>query len=308
MSSYIFGPVPSRRLGRSLGVDLIPYKTCTYDCIYCQLGRTTRKTLEQKEWVPRDDVLSELEGRLDSRPDYITLGGSGEPTLHSRIGELIDRIKEMTGIPVAVLTNGSLLWQEETRVRLMKADLIMPSLDACEDRSFRTVNRPHDAIRFEKMVEGLRDFRRQFRGQLWLEVFLLAGYTASEAAVAGLAEIARRIRPDRVQLNTVARPTVESHAIGVSPERMAGLALMFDPPAEVIASYPASRRDADFSAGLAEVLELLRRRPCTLDDIANGLGLHRAQAAKLVEILADDKKVEKTETGGNVYFKRVARF
>ena len=132
MSKYIFGPVPSRRLGRSLGVDLVPLKTCSYDCIYCQLGNTTCRTTERKEWVPLDDVVLELKDRLSARPDYITLSGSGEPTLYSRGGELIDRIKAMTDVPVAVLTNGSLLWQKEVRKQLMKADLVIPSLDACD--------------------------------------------------------------------------------------------------------------------------------------------------------------------------------
>ncbi|NQT19895.1 MAG: radical SAM protein, partial [Planctomycetes bacterium] len=155
MSKYIFGPVPSRRLGRSLGVDVVPLKTCSYDCIYCQLGNTTCKTVERKEWVPLDDVVLELKDRLSSRPDYITLSGSGEPTLYSRVAELIDRIKVMTDVPVAVLTNGSLLWQEEVRRQLMKADLVIPSLDAGDEVMFRLVNRPHEDVSFERMLAGL---------------------------------------------------------------------------------------------------------------------------------------------------------
>ena len=124
--SYVFGPVPSRRLGRSLGIDVVPFKTCTYDCIYCQLGRTTHKTIERQEWVPLRDVLAELRGKLSTKPDYITLSGSGEPTLYSRLRELIDQIKAMTPIPVAVLTNGSLLWQEAMRRDLQGADLVIP--------------------------------------------------------------------------------------------------------------------------------------------------------------------------------------
>jgi len=124
--TYIFGPVPSRRLGRSLGVDLVPFKTCTYDCIYCQLGRTTNKTAERREWVPLNEVLAELQDKLATKPDYITLSGSGEPTLYSRLDDLIDRIRSMTDVPVAVLTNGSLLWQKEVRRQLMDAHLVIP--------------------------------------------------------------------------------------------------------------------------------------------------------------------------------------
>ena len=173
MSGYVFGPVPSRRLGRSLGVDLVPHKTCSYDCIYCQLGATTCKTTERKEWVPLDDVLEQLKAKLSTAPDYITLSGSGEPTLYSRAEELIDRIKAMTDVPVAVLTNGSLLWQEEVRRQFMKADLVIPSLDAGDEGMFRLVNRPHEDVTFERMLAGLVDFRREFRGAYWLEVFVL---------------------------------------------------------------------------------------------------------------------------------------
>jgi len=138
---HVFGPVSSRRLGRSLGVDLVPLKTCTYDCIYCQLGRTTLKTTERREWVPLDLVLEQVQAKLATEPDYITLSGSGEPTLFSRVGELIGRIKDVTDIPVAVLTNGSLLWQKAVRDDLQQADVVIPSLDAGNERMFRYVNR-----------------------------------------------------------------------------------------------------------------------------------------------------------------------
>ncbi len=203
---HIFGPVPSRRLGRSLGVDLVPFKTCTYDCIYCQLGRTTCKTHERKEWVPMDAVLEELKQKLATHPDYITLSGSGEPTLCPRLGEIIERIKAMTSIPVAVLTNGSLLWLKEVRAAVALADVVMPSLDAGDDLLFQTVNRPHPEITFERLVSGLEQFRREFTGQYWLEVMLLAGHTALPAHVQKIAHWVQRIRPDRVQLNTATRP------------------------------------------------------------------------------------------------------
>ncbi len=169
--TYIFGPVPSRRLGRSLGVDLVPFKTCSYDCIYCQLGRTTNQTVERREWVPLDAVLAELRGKLASQPDYITLSGSGEPTLYSRLDELIDGIRAMTEVPIAVLTNGSLLWQPEVRSKLLRAHLVIPSLDAGDERTFQAIDRPHGTISFKRMLWGLIDFRREYQGQYWLEVF-----------------------------------------------------------------------------------------------------------------------------------------
>ena len=229
--------MPSRRLGRSLGVDLVPFKTCTYDCIYCQLGRTTCKTLERKEWVPMDAVLDELKQKLACRPDYITLSGSGEPTLYSRLGEIIEHIQAMTAVPVAVLTNGSLLWQKAVREEVALADVVLPSLDAPDPERFEFINRPHPEITFDRLMEGLAAFRREFSGQYWLEVMLLGGYTSLPAQVRQLAEWARRIQPDKVQLNTAVRPPAEDYAMAVPPERLAELARLFEPAAEVVAEH-----------------------------------------------------------------------
>lgn len=301
MSNHIFGPVPSRRLGRSLGVDLVPFKTCTYDCIYCQLGRTTNKTIERREWVPLHDVLAELREKLSSKPDYITLSGSGEPTLFSRIDELVDRIKAMTDVPVAVLTNGSLLWREDVRRQLMDADLVIPSLDAGDKAVFRRVNRPHEAISFEQMLDGLIEFRHGFHGQYWLEVFVLSANTAMPTGLSKIAQCVDRIRPDRVQLNTVTRPPAERSAIGVCSERLQEIASGFDAPAEPIADYRGVERQADFAASRKEVLEMLRRRPCSVEDIAGGLVMHRNAVLKYVEELKTENQLEESQVDGVAY-------
>jgi len=299
---YIFGPVPSRRLGRSLGVDLVPFKTCTYDCIYCQLGRTTSKTIERREWVPLDNVLAELKDKLAAKPDYITLSGSGEPTLYSRLDELIDGIRSLTEAPVAVLTNGSLLWQEDVRRQLMDAHLVIPSLDAGHAGMFQAINRPHQSISFDRMLEGLIDFREEYYGEYWLEVFLLAGHTAVDSEIRAIAEGVRRIRPDRVQLNTATRPTTEEYAVMVDRKRMADMAGRFDPPAEVIADYRGVHAQSDFKAGRESVLEMVQRRPCSLDDIADGLGMHRNEAIKYVEELDAGGLLEKRSSGGRLFY------
>ncbi len=301
--AYVFGPVPSRRLGRSLGVDLVPFKTCTYDCIYCQLGRTTHKTTDRREWVALDEVLAELAGKLPTNPDYITLSGSGEPTLYSRLDELIAAVREMTSIPVAVLTNGSLLWQPEVRRQLAGAQLVIPSLDAGDAAMFGAVNRPDPRISFERMLDGLIAFREEFAGQYWLEVFLLAGYNALPAEVAKIARCARRIRPDRIQLNTVTRPPAEDYAMTVSAARLDELAKMFEPPAEVIADYRGVHAERDFAATRETVLQMLRRRPCTVTDIAEGLGIHRNEAIKYVEALLAAGAIERTTSAGKSYFR-----
>ncbi len=302
-SKYVFGPVPSRRLGRSLGVDLVPFKTCSYDCIYCQLGRTTCKTVERNEWVPMDAVLEELKQKLPGHPDYITLSGSGEPTLHSRLGEIIERIRGLTKIPVAVLTNGSLFWQKGVRQAVALADVVLPSLDAGDAFKFAFVNRPHADLTFEKMVEGLIELRGEFSGQYWLEVFLLGGYTAIEADVKKIADWVRRIRPDRVQLNTVARPPAEDFALCVPADALAHFARQFSPAAEVIAQHPSRRSRTTAKLDRDALLELLRRRPCTVEQLAGGLGVNRLEVLKWLEILVEREEVQTSRHDRQIYYR-----
>ncbi len=300
---HVFGPVPSRRLGRSLGVDLVPLKTCTYDCIYCQLGRTTQKTVERREWVPLEEVLQDLREGLARQPDYVTLSGSGEPTLFSRLDELIDRIKSITDVPVAVLTNGALLWQEDVRRQLAKADLVMPSLDAGNPAMFRVVNRPHRAISFEQMLQGLITFRREFSGQYWLEVFLLGAYNIFEDELAAIRACVARIAPDRVLLNTVTRPPAEPHAIAVSHDRLAAIASTFSPRAEVLVDLPAPSDQAFCGADRQDILGLLARRPCTAEQIAVGLGLKHAEVLKHVQSLISEGLLESADVEGKAMYR-----
>ena len=302
MQSCVFGPVPSRRLGRSLGVDLVPYKTCSFDCIYCQLGKTTQKTIERREWVPIDAVVEQLETRLSSKPDYITLSGSGEPTLHSRIGELIVRIKALTTTPIAVLTNGSLLWQKELRAQIMDADLILPSLDAGDDEIFNAVNRPHAALKHDAIVQGLIDMRQEFRGIYWLEILLVEGVNSQPSALDSLAACVKHIKPDRVQLNTVVRPPADPDVTGLSQSKMAELALRFCPHAEVIADFSKALDHPDMMAGLRDVLSLLERRPCSIEDVAYGLGMHRDEVIKYTNRLVSRGQIQVKHTKDGTYY------
>jgi len=304
---YIFGPVPSRRLGRSLGVDLVPFKTCTYDCIYCQLGRTTNKTVQRKQWVPIDAVINQLKAKLDSNPDYITLSGSGEPTLFSQLEELISRIKSITQIPIAVLTNGSLLWLPEVRDSLKPADLVIPSLDAGCNQMFQYVNRPHFDISFSKMLEGLVKFRDEYNGKYWLEVFLLAGVTTPEVEISRLKTCISAIQPDKVQVNTVTRPPSEGFAEPVPQKQLQTIAEKLYEKAEVIADYSNVHKQQDFSVRREDVLTLLKRRPCSTEDIASGLGLHRNEVVKYVEELSSEGKIEARPQNQQLYYKALIR-
>ena len=299
--SHVFGPVSSRRLGRSLGVDLVPFKTCNYDCIYCQIGRTTVATNDRKEWVPFDEVIEELSARLDCRPDFIALSGVGEPTLYSRLGELISRIKQMTEIPVAVLTNGGLLWHGDVRRELLEADLAAPSLDAGDEETFRLANRPAAGLTFTTVVDGLISFRREFKGQYWLEVLLLAGLTDTDEQIRKLAAAATRIRPDRIQLNTVTRPPAQSSARPVPAARLAELARRFDPPAEVIADW-RPRGKGERPADRLAILEMLRRHPSTADDVATGLEVSLSDALALLDQLVREGLIAESQSSGQHYY------
>lgn len=299
---YVFGPVPSRRLGRSLGVDLVPFKTCSYDCIYCQLGRTTCRTIERREWVRTATVLKQLREKLSTRPDYITLSGSGEPTLHSGLGKIIQQIKAMTSIPIAVLTNGSLLWQKEVREEISLADLVLPSLDAPDTERFEFINRPHPEITYSRMLQGLQELRREFAGEYWLEVMLLAGYNALPPEIRELVSQVRRIKPDKVQLNTAVRPPAEDYAIAVQPERLKEIARAFMPAAECIAEYRAAEQTPSFAGSADLILEMLQRRPCTEDDIAAGLLMPRLQVAKHLAVLEAEGRVHSRRRDGLIFY------
>lgn len=304
---HVYGPVPSRRLGRSLGVDLVPFKTCTYDCIYCQLGHTTELTTARRDYVPVDEIMAQLEEKLRAgpAPDYVSLAGSGEPTLHARIGELISRIKSLTSTPVAVLTNGSLLGGRDIQDALREADLVLPSLDAGDAELFSYINRPHADIEFGDMVDGLVTFRERSAKPIWLEVMVLAGITGIRSEVEKIAALARRIRADRVQLNTVTRPPCEEFAYPVSPESLASFARLFGRGASIV-NEPRTRRALPAGAVAdGDILALLTRRPCTARGISEGLGVHIGEVTKRLDILARRGAVAPVRKDGAVFFETV---
>lgn len=307
-TGHVYGPVPSRRLGRSLGIDLVPFKTCPYDCIYCQLGRTTHKTVELDEYVSVDGVLAELRGKLtqEPAPDFIGLAGSGEPTLHSRLADIIAGIKALTDVPVAVLTNGSLLWKPEVRAGLAKADLVMPSLDAGTSSSFARVNRPHAALSFERMVDGLRTFSQQYAGRLWLEVFIVARMTDRLEEVEQIAAIVDTMRVDRVQLNTVARPPAEVSALSVAVNGLEKLRGLFSCPSEVIAENRQGQHiHSSGKENVADqIVALLSRRPCTVEGIATGLGLRPNEVLKYLDVLCAKGAIGSARREEAIFYER----
>ena len=280
---YIFGPVPSRRLGRSLGVDLVPYKTCTFDCIYCDLGRTTHKTMGRQFYVSAKEIQGELDltlSTLEKKPDYITLSGSGEPTLNTHIGEIIRKIKEITLTPVAVITNGSLLSMDEVREDLLEADVVLPSLDAITPALFEYINRPHASLRIEEIVSGLIQFRKQYGGQIWLEIVFCRGANDGNEEVEKFKGVIEKIQPDRVQLNTPVRPPSEEFAYPLTTTQLEEIRQKLGDKAEIISEFASPLEEELNSVKDDEIINMIKRRPCTAEDISKALGLRLDEVVK----------------------------
>jgi wyosine [tRNA(Phe)-imidazoG37] synthetase (radical SAM superfamily) len=302
----VFGPVPSRRLGRSLGVDLIPRKLCSYDCVYCQVGRTTTHTIERGVYAPTELVVAELERKLAHKPgpDIVTFSGSGEPTLAANIGEVLSWLKSYSAHRTAVLTNGSLLWREDVRRELAMADLVVPSLDAVTEANWRRVNQPAPGLELGKVMGGIRRFCAEHPGEVWLEVLLAKGYNDSEEELAAIASEVSGLRATRVQVHTVTRPPACHGVEGVPYETLARLAGMIGARAEIVGDYKGTTVLPD---GCSEetVLAMLARRPCTLQDVADGLGVHHSEASKALGVLGAHGKVRIETVDGREYFSKV---
>jgi wyosine [tRNA(Phe)-imidazoG37] synthetase (radical SAM superfamily) len=301
--AYIFGPVPSRRLGLSLGVDLLPPKTCTYECLYCQVGRTTRRIIEPAPLVPLGDVLEDLRESLDKvTPDIITFSGSGEPTLHSGIDRVIDFVRGVTETRIAVLTNGSLFWRKEVRGRVLKADIIMPTLSTVFEETFRAIHRPHPDLHSAGIIEGLKCLREEYRGELFLEVLFVTGYNDSDREIEGLRGVIERISPDRIQLNTVVRPPADSRALSLDRRRLEEIKIFFGEKAEIIADIPPKGRERHYDSAWIAALEMAKRRPVRVQDVAASLNLPADEAEKLVKGMMLKGTLRQEEHAGEVYY------
>ncbi|BEQ13401.1 radical SAM protein [Desulfoferula mesophila] len=301
----VFGPVPSRRLGRSLGVDLVYPKTCPLDCIYCELGRTTVHTAQRGRFRDADQVLAQVARRLsemDTPPDFVTLAGSGEPTLHLELGRVIAELKRLSPCRVAVLTNGVLLPDPQVRRDLALADVVIPSLDAVDQQIFERINRPVPGLIIDDVVEGLKAFAREFDGKLWLEILLASGINDSPEHLVALAAAAREIGPELVQLNTVIRPPAVPGVGALSLERLEEIATGFGLPCTVSAPpRPAAggeRGDLEL-----QVCEMTRRRPCTVSDVAAMAGVQPERAERLLHELARKGLVRPEDFGGEIFYR-----
>jgi wyosine [tRNA(Phe)-imidazoG37] synthetase (radical SAM superfamily) len=305
----VYGPVPSRRLGYSLGVDLLPFKTCSLDCVYCQLGPSRRTTVRRREFVPLRAVLADIRASLRREPriEAITFSGSGEPTLHAGLGKIIAAVKAMTDIPVVVLTNSSTLGRPAVRKSLAAADVVVPSLDAATERVFKKINRPHASLTAAKIIDGLAAFRKSYRGQVWLEILLVKGVNDGPAHLRALRRAIARIRPDRVQLNTVYRPPAERSARPLSEAELERLKPLLGEGVEIVAVFPENNRPAAPAALGPRLLELVGRRPETADGLARSLGATVAEVRRAAAKLQARGRVKVVLHDGREYFETSAR-
>lgn len=294
---YVYGPVPSRRLGQSLGIDPIPFKTCNWNCVYCQLGRTSPMTNERRDYFPPDEIVAEVMAAVRAhRPgeiDWITFVGSGEPTLHASLGLMIRKLKTLTTLPIAVITNGSLLDRPEVREELMAADAVLPSLDAGTEILYQKINRPLPELNFERFVQGLIDFRQEYPGKLWVEVMLVAGLNDSEEALVDLAGVLRRIGPDEVHLNSPIRPPCEPW---VKPTDEAGLARAARILGEVCRVVRPTEGEFDLSGfdNLVDaIVAVITRHPISEEDLI--AALDRWNPGHVRESLADLERSGKAQ-------------
>lgn len=305
--NHIFGPVNSRRLGISLGIDLLPPKICNFNCIYCEVGPTTTFTNQRDYYTDPAAVIAEIDAygadaEAVARLDVLTITASGEPTLHRGLGAIIAHLKKNYPKPVAVLTNGSLLHLAEVRRELAAADIVIPSLDAARPESFRRINRPAADCRLETIIDGLALFSREFSGQYWLEILLAKGINDAPADLEALVAAVARIKPRRIQLNTVARPPLETFALPLSGEELRAVADRFQQPVDILVEQTAVDRRSRRQIDQEEVLHLLQRRPCPVAEVAAALGLAPERAGELLEQLIGAGKAHKVEHRGREYF------
>ena len=325
---HLFGPVNSRRLGLSQGIDLLPPKTCNFNCIYCEINRAPQLSCKRGEHVPTAIILAEIDELLADEArvrdlDVFTITASGEPTLHTGIGKIIRHIKEKTDKPVAILTNGSQLHLQEVQEDLMAADIVIPSLDAARQESFRKVNRPAKcSADLETIIRGIADFSRKFSGEIWLEILLVENINDTPEDITALQEAISRIRPTRVQLNTVARPPYESFAKPLTRKRMEEIreeiAKGYDNPVDILAGskeseVPESGKGRDESAEIvspakveAGISEMLLRRPCTASEIAVTLNMNSEHAAEILKDMENRGRLTVKIHGGKKYYRTVA--
>ncbi len=302
---FVYGPVPSRRLGRSLGVNPIPFKTCNYSCVYCQLGRTLHLTNRRQDFFRKEEILDEILYAVEvnrGKIDYVTFVGEGEPTLNKNLGWLVRRARE-TGIPVAVITNGALLYREDVRYDLMGADVVLPSLDTAIERTFRVLNRPHRELHIDRIIEGMMEFRRSFEGKLWFEVMLVKGVNDSEEELESLKRVFDRINPDRIYINIPIRPPAEPWVRPPDEEAIVRAKAILGDVIPINFYETGDFSIQGFDDPVEAVVAICRRHPMRLEEIVETLAERFPGVNKsFLEKLKDEGRLKKITYRGKEFF------
>ena len=309
-SKYTYGPVPSRRLGFSLGIDIIPHKNCSFDCIYCQLGKTSNKTLLRKEYTPVQDVLEEVRYVLKKRQhiDYLTFSGSGEPTLHNGLGYLIKELQKITKVPIAVLTNGSLIFMPDVQKDLVNANVVLPTLCAVNQKTFSRIHRNHTNLNVTAIIDGLIRFREMCEGQIWLELMLIKGINDQPDQIKQMKLVMEKIKPDKIHLNTVVRPPSEEYAYPVTADALRRIKGVLGKRCEIIADFKMPVESPYRTEYLQNILSIIERRPVTVDDLVSITGLHANEILKYIERLLEQGKILLSEHEHKKYYQSTGRF
>ncbi|MCK4523381.1 radical SAM protein [candidate division WOR-3 bacterium] len=293
---YLFGPVPSRRLGVSLGIDLIPYKTCTFDCIYCECGKTTNKTITRKEYIPTKDIIDEIKKYLKENPspEYITFSGSGEPLLHLGIKKISDFLKSTyPHLKTALITNAAMFTDKKIRDSVSDIDLILPSLDSAIENTFQLIDRPVKELSILSIINGLILLRKNYTGKIWLEVFIIKNINDSKDEIKALKKAINLIKPDKVQLNTLDRPGTENDIMPASKTLLESIKADLDyKETEIISKYKSRKEIVSYRKDVEQaILDTVSRRPCTLDDLSEILGLKVLELNKYIDVLMKEKSI-----------------
>lgn len=302
--SRIFGPVASRRLGRSLGIDVIPYKVCSFDCVYCECGKTTDLTCARSEFFPLEEIIIEFSERIGSiseKPDVITFSGAGEPTLYSRLGELITEVKKISSLPVAVLTNSSLFGREDVREELMNADIILPSLDSAIEESFLRINRPHPGCSLESIIEGLEIFLSRFAGKVNIEILLVEGINSGRDDLNALKSVLDRVRYDSIQLNTAVRPGTLDDIRPMDVNELEKIRGFFGSRCEIVAGTPARAVHED-ALSESQILKIVERRPSTSMDLHLALGYPVQELVKHLAVMTAKGQISVSSKEGLTFY------
>lgn len=305
---YIFGPVPSRRLGSSLGVDIIPYKTCTLNCIYCEIGKTNKLTSTRQHFDNPDDIVAEFKtayNELRDITEVVTITGSGEPTLNKDFGCILNQIKQSSSNPVAVLTNSTLITDEDVYSSLLNADIVVPSIDAATQEVFNKINLPDSALNIEEINESIVKFSQEFKGKMLLEILLVSGINDSMEEIEKIADIIVQCKYHAVQLNTVHRPPAFTGTSGVDEKKLLDIFLYLKSrgiKVEQIENF--LKKFSSDSAGIDKniILSLLEMRPCTTEDISYVFRIDSGLADEIIESLFAENSINKNEHMGKIFY------